>query len=59
MVSKLSPEDQARVDQVTSRGVNSIERAPFRVWLLLGIILLVLTGLSVFSYIIALLHGVV
>ena len=59
MTSKLSPEDQARVDRVTSRGVNSIERAPFRDWVLLGVILLVLTGLSIFSYIIAWLHGVV
>lgn len=59
MTSKLSPEDQARVDRVISRGVNSVERAPFRVWVLLGVILLVLTGLSIFSYIIAWLHGVV
>lgn len=59
MTSKLSPEDQARVDRVTSRGVNSVERAPFRVWLLLGIILLVLTGLSIFSYVVAMFHGVV
>lgn len=59
MANKLSPEDQARVDSVTSSGVNSVERAPFRVWLLLGVILLVLTGLSIFSYIIAWLHGVV
>ncbi len=59
MANKLSPEDQARVDSVTSRGVNSVEREPFRVWLLLGVILLVLTGLSIFSYIVAWLHGVV
>ncbi len=59
MASKLSPEDQARVDDFISRGVNSVERGPFRVWLLLGVILLVLTGLSIFSYAIAWLHGVV
>jgi hypothetical protein len=59
MTSKLSPEDQARVDAVTSRGVNSLERKPFRVWLLLGIILLVLTLLSFFSYGLAWMHGVV
>ena len=59
MASKLSPEDQARVDAVTSRGVNSLERKPFRVWLLLGIILLVLTLLSFFSYGLAWMHGVV
>lgn len=59
MSSQLSPEDQARVDSVTSRGTNSVERPPFRGWLLLGIILIVLTGLSVFSYVIARIQGVV
>lgn len=59
MSSRLSPEDQARVNSVTSRGVNSVERAPFRGWLLLGIILVVLTGLSIFSYVLAWKHGVV
>jgi hypothetical protein len=59
MASKLSPEDQARVDAVISRGVNSTERPPFRVWLLLGTILGVLTLLSLFSYALAWMHGVV
>ena len=59
MTKKLSDEDQARVDSVISVGVNSVERSPFRVWLLLGIILLVLTALSFFSYGIAWWHGVV
>lgn len=57
--SQISPEDQARVDAVTRRGVNSIERKPFRPWLLLGIILLVLTLLSGLSFLIAYLQGVV
>lgn len=59
MTSKLSSEDQARVDAVISRGVNSVERKPFRVWVLLGVILLVLTLLSFFSYGLAWMHGVV
>lgn len=59
MVSKLSPEDQARVDAVIARGVNSIERKPVRIWLLLGIIMAVLTLLSLFSYGLAWMHGVV
>lgn len=59
MTSKLSPEDQARVDAVIARGVNSTERQPFRVWLLFGVILVVLTVLSFFSYLLAWLHGVV
>lgn len=57
--NQLSPEDQARVDAVTRRGVNSIERKPFRPWVLLGIILLVLTLLSGLSFLIAYLQGVV
>lgn len=59
MANKLSAEDQARVDSVITRGVNSIERRPFRGWLLLGVILVVLTVLSVVSYFIAWSHGVV
>jgi hypothetical protein len=59
MTSKLSPEDQARVDAVIARGVNSVERKPFRVWLLLGVIMIVLTVLSFFSYFLAWVYGVV
>lgn len=59
MANKLSAEDQARVDSVITRGVNSIERRPFRGWLLLGVILVALTVLSVVSYFIAWSHGVV
>lgn len=59
MINKLSPEDQARVDAVIARGVNSVERKPVRIWLLLGIILIVLTLLSFFSYGLAWMHGVV
>lgn len=56
---RLSEEDQAKVDKVISSGVNSVERAPFRPWRLLGIILLVLTLLSLVSYWIALQDGLV
>lgn len=56
---KLSPEDQARVDAVVHRGVNSVERKPFRPWLLLGVILVALTLLSGISYFIAWTQGVV
>ena len=59
MTTKLSPEDQARVDKVIHRGVNSVERKPFRPFLLLGVILVVLTLMSVLSYLIAWYHGVV
>ncbi len=59
MSTKLSPEDQARVDAVINTGVNDVERKPFRPWLLLGIILLVLTVLSGISYFLAWQQGAV
>lgn len=59
MSSKISPEDQQRVNSVIHSGVNDVERKPFRPWLLLGIILLVLSLLSGLSYFIAWSQGVV
>jgi hypothetical protein len=59
MSSKLSPEDQARVDSVITTGTNDVPRKPFRPWLLLGLILLVLTLLSGISYFLAWQQGVV
>lgn len=55
---KLYPEDQARVDEFVSTGINSVERKPFRVWVLLGVIVAVLTGLSIISFVLASLEGV-
>ena len=59
MPSKLSPEDQARVDAVIHSGVNDVDRKPFRPLLLLAIILVVLTILSGISYWLAWQQGVV
>lgn len=59
MASKLSPEDQARVDRVLRQGVNSVERKPFRVWTLFVVLLLLLTVMSLFSFFIAWQLGVV
>lgn len=56
---QLTPEDQARVDRVLGRGVYAAERKPFRPWLLMGMILVVLTAMSGISYWIAWMHGVV
>jgi len=56
---RLSSEDQQRVESVIHRGVNSIERKPFRPWLLLVIILGVLSVMSGLSYWIAWQHGVI
>ena len=46
---KLSPEDQAKVDEFVSTGINSVERKPFRPLLLMGILALVVTSLSLLS----------
>lgn len=59
MASKLSAEDQARVDRVLHRGVNSVERKPFKVWVLFAALLGVLTVMSLFSFYLAWRYGVV
>ena len=56
---KLSDEDQAKVDRYLKSGHNDVERKPFRPFLLLGIILAVLTVLSLLSLFIARTKGVV
>ncbi len=45
----LRPEDQERVDAFLKRGVNSVERKPFRPILLLIMLIVVVAGLSLFS----------
>lgn len=59
MTSQLSPEDQARVDSVINSGGYQGERKPFRPWMLLAVIMLVMAALSGLSYLIAKLQGVV
>lgn len=56
---KLYPEDQARVDEVLSKGIYKPDRPKFRPFLLLLIILGLLGLLSLASWIIAKLHGLV
>ena len=51
--NKLYPEDQQKVDEFLARGVNSVERKPFRPLRLLFILVLMVTGLSVFSLLLA------
>ena len=51
--NRLNPEDQARVDEFIKRGVNSVERKPFRPMRLLIILIVIVTGLSIFSQLIA------
>ncbi len=50
---RLYPEDQARVDAFLKRGVNSVERKPFRPMLLLGVLVVIVTALSVLSLFLA------
>jgi hypothetical protein len=47
--NRLYPEDQAKVDEFIKRGVNSVERKPFRPLWLLVMLIVVVTGLSIFS----------
>lgn len=54
----LNPEDQARVDEFLKRGVNSVERRPFRPLLLLVLLIAIVAGLSLFSQLLASWAGV-
>ena len=55
---RLSEEDQAKVDAFVSTGINSVERKPFRPLRLLLFLVVVVTGLSVLSLLLARLEGV-
>lgn len=55
---KLYPEDQARVDEVLSKGIYSVERKPFRVSYLIGGLLGVMVLLGLVSFLIALSVGI-
>ena len=45
----LSQEDQSRADGFLARGVNSVERKPFRPVFLIVILIAVVTGFSLLS----------
>ncbi len=47
--NKLSEQDLERVRKVTTTGIHSVERKPFRPFRLMFIIVAVMTGLSLFS----------
>ncbi len=55
---ELRPEDQERVDGFLKRGVNSVDRKPFRPILLLIMLVVVVGGLSLLSQWIARVAGV-
>ena len=46
---ELRPEDQARVDEFLKKGVNSVDRKPFRPLYLMLMLIAVVTVLSLFS----------
>jgi hypothetical protein len=46
---RLYPEDQTRVDEFVSTGINSVERKPFKPFRLLLILIGIVTCLSVLS----------
>ena len=47
--NSLYPQDQKKVDDFISRGVNSVERKPFRPGRLLLLLMAVVIGLSLLS----------
>ena len=49
MTSRLSPEDQQKVDQYLSAPQHQVERQPFRVWRLLALVVAVTIGLGLLS----------
>lgn len=49
MTSRLNPEDQQRVEEYLQTPVHTVERRPFRPWLLLAVVLIVVIGLGLLS----------
>ena len=49
MTSRLKPDDQERVEEYLQLSQNRVERKPFRPWLLLCVVLVVVVGLGVLS----------
>jgi len=54
---ELSAEDQQKVDEFLRAGVNSVERKPFKPLRLMFMLLVVVTGLSIFSLLLARSYG--
>ncbi len=56
--NRLYPEDQARVDEFLKRGVNSVERKPFKPFRMILLLIAVVTFFSILSQMIANWSGV-
>ncbi|MCU1720898.1 MULTISPECIES: DUF3094 family protein [Pseudomonas] len=55
MTSRLTPEDQRRVDQYLQAPQHQVERKPFRPWLLLALVVGVTVVLGLVSRLLSLL----
>ncbi|CRM83163.1 hypothetical protein H097_20127 [Pseudomonas sp. FH4] len=49
MTSRLNPDDQQHVEEYLQLSQHQVERKPFRPWLLLGVVLIVVIGLGLLS----------
>ncbi|UCO99090.1 DUF3094 domain-containing protein [Metapseudomonas lalkuanensis] len=49
MPSRLTPEDQQKVDQYLNLSQHQVERQPFRPWRLLWIVLAIVVALGILS----------
>ncbi len=56
--NRLYPEDQKKVDEFVNRGINSVQRKPFRPLRLVLLLIVVVTTLSIFSQFLARWAGV-
>jgi Protein of unknown function (DUF3094) len=56
--NRLYPEDQKKVDEFINRGINAVQRKPFRPLRLMLLLIVVVTLLSIFSQFLARWYGV-
>lgn len=56
--NRLYPEDQQKVDEFIKRGINSVERKPFRPLRLLFLLVAIVLGLSILSQLLARIAGI-
>lgn len=49
MTSRLSPDDQLKVDRYLAAPQHQVERQPFRPWRLLVVVVMITIGLGVLS----------
>ena len=49
MSSRLNPDDQKHVEEYLQLPQNQVERRPFRPWLLLAVVVIVVIGMGLLS----------